>query len=300
MDNESAAEKLDTVLAASEREMFSPTLLVTLVSIHLLAIPAIFMASYENIFAWLTAHYYFTTVGIALGQHRYFAHRSFRTDRAWLEKWLALTSTLCFQGGPLFWAASHRAHHLFTEQFGDPHSATRGFFWAHFKWMLYSNPNGFSFMKAMRLIRDWRKDKFLMALEVHNLKLNIGFLLGLFLFCVAVGKLSLFFWIGPMRIVTVWHSTWLINSFAHRARFFGPREGQTLRNSILMSIILGGEGDHDFHHRHPSSVRHTNRRMHLDHAYYLLRVLKALKLVSFREPTSKLSPSDSDRLSDVA
>lgn len=300
MDSELLNEKSDTVLAATDKEIFSPTLFFTLLTIHLLAIPAFWYLSSANLVGWMIAHYYFTTVGIALGQHRYFSHRSFRTDHPFIERWLALTSTLCFQGGPLFWAASHRAHHLFTEQFGDPHSAARGFFWSHFKWMLYSNPNGFSFMKAMRLIRDWRKDKFLMMLEVHNLKINLGFLGGLFLACWAVGKPSLFFWIGPLRIVTVWHSTWLINSFAHRARFWGPYRSQRLRDSILMSVALGGEGDHDFHHRHPSSVRHSNRRIHLDHAYYLLRILKALKLVSFREPTTKLSVPDSADLSDAA
>src|SRR5262245_60630115 len=60
--------------------------------------------------------------------HRYLAHRS--VD---LNKWLAMTLTLFFQGlafaPPLTFVASHRAHHMYTDSAEDPYSPTLHGFW---------------------------------------------------------------------------------------------------------------------------------------------------------------------------
>src|SRR3954453_1576373 len=67
--------------------------------------------------------------------HRYFAHRSFKTSRAFQF----LLGCLCctnLQRGPLWWAAIHRRHHRHADGPDDPHSPVRGsFFWAYGGWM---------------------------------------------------------------------------------------------------------------------------------------------------------------------
>lgn len=69
-------------------------------------------------------------VGISIGYHRYFSHRSFETSAG--GKWLlASLGTLTMQGTPFYWAAQHRLHHRHCEDTFDPHSPKHGFWHAH-------------------------------------------------------------------------------------------------------------------------------------------------------------------------
>jgi fatty-acid desaturase len=284
MQTESLTDNHNSVLASPNSEQFSYKLAIVLISIHLLALPALFFVTKENIAAWFLTHIYFGTIGASIGLHRLFSHRSF-TPSPVLKNIIAVTATLCFQGGPIFWAATHRVHHLFSESFGDPHSAKRGFLWSHFGWMLYSYPNGFSYLKAIRLTSDLRKDRTISYLEINSTKINIAFLILLFLICLTMHRIELFFWIGPLRIVTVWHATWMVNSYAHRAPLFNCQKSTQLRNSLLLSIIIGGDGDHEFHHRHPTSICHSDKKFHFDYGYWLLCVWKKLGWINFRPVT---------------
>ena len=273
-----------TVLSEKKDEVFSWSLAWILPAFHLLALPAFFYLSWFNFGCWLAFHIFFGAVGISLGNHRYLSHRSYLPKSPFKEI-VSVAATLCFQGGPLFWAASHRVHHLFSESFGDPHSAARGFIWSHFGWMFYKNPNGYSYIKSQRMISDLKRDPFLRFLQIHSTSINVGFLVLTFTVCWAIGRPALFFWVGPLRVVSIWHTTWMINSFAHRAKFFGQWRQSDIRNSLILSGLLGGEGDHDFHHRHPTSVRHAGGKLHFDYVYWILCVFKKVGLVNFRPPT---------------
>lgn len=280
----SVEEKDSGVLLGFKKdEKFSWTLASILLLVHLAALPAVFYFSWLNLLCFFGFYLFFGAVGISLGHHRMLSHRSVSPVRP-LRDFVALVSTLCFQGGPIFWATGHRAHHLFTESYGDPHSAARGFWWSHMGWMFYKNPNGFSYGKSQRLVKDLNRDPVLRFLEKNSTMVNVVFLVCLLITCWAVGRVELFFWLGPLRIVAVWHTTWMINSYAHRSRLFRGYQRSDLRNSWLMSFILGGEGDHDYHHRHPSSVRHAGNRLHFDYIYWCLLGLKKLRLVNFRPP----------------
>lgn len=43
---------------------------------------------------------------------------------------------MAFQNAIYEWTRDHRAHHKFTDTNADPHSASRGFFFAHMGWLL--------------------------------------------------------------------------------------------------------------------------------------------------------------------
>lgn len=274
----------DSLLSKS-KERFSWSLFLIVVSVHFLALGGLYFWSLNAVGWWLFAHVLFSTFGVSLGLHRFFSHRTFQA-REPLSSLIALVSTLCFQGGPIFWASTHRMHHRFTEKFGDAHSAERGFLWSHVVWMFYRNPNGFSYAKSMSLVRDLRQVRVFFFLEKYSTQVNFGFLAGLAAICFAFGRADLFFWLGPVRIVSVWHATWLINSFAHSAPLRGGSRPTQLINSPLMSLILGGEGDHEFHHQHPSSVKHSRYRIGLDYGYQILRLFRVFGLVKYREPLS--------------
>ena len=74
--------------------------------------------------------------GITAGYHRYFAHRSYKTSRAFqfVLAWLGCSA---MQKGPLWWAAHHRHHHRFSDTDDDPHSPIAKSIWhAHVGWVL--------------------------------------------------------------------------------------------------------------------------------------------------------------------
>lgn len=60
-------------------------------------------------------------VGHGIGQHRYFAHRAFKTGRKreWLLGFLA---TLSGTGSPIYFAVNHRIHHDISDKDGDPNN----------------------------------------------------------------------------------------------------------------------------------------------------------------------------------
>src|SRR5579871_5850746 len=58
---------------------------------------------------------------ITAAYHRYFAHRSYKTSRAF-QFLLALGGTTAAQKGVLWWAGHHRDHHRYSDTPQDLHS----------------------------------------------------------------------------------------------------------------------------------------------------------------------------------
>src|SRR3954468_3713686 len=84
-------------------------------------------------------------LGITVGWHRYFSHKSFETGRV-MKASLAILGSMAMQGPLTQWVTDHRKHHALSDQPGDPHSphvghgpgllgAAQGFVHAHVGWM---------------------------------------------------------------------------------------------------------------------------------------------------------------------
>jgi hypothetical protein len=96
----------------------------------------------------LVVMYFLTSLGVTVGFHRHFSHRSFQARPA-LRAALGILGSMSAQGTLVYWAATHRRHHQFSEQAFDPHSPyvdeegrpigrLRGFWHSHLGWMLES------------------------------------------------------------------------------------------------------------------------------------------------------------------
>jgi stearoyl-CoA desaturase (delta-9 desaturase) len=91
-----------------------------------------------------TIAYFGTGLGVTVGFHRHFTHKSFKATRP-MKVALAITGSLAFQGSIVSWVADHRRHHAFSDKEGDPHSPwlfgtgplalVRGFWHAHMGWL---------------------------------------------------------------------------------------------------------------------------------------------------------------------
>ena len=229
---------------------FSFKLFAIIALMHLAALCGLFWPWSAIDIVILGVLHVFFCLSISIGYHRYLAHGAITPVR-WFGRVLAFVGNLNFEGGPLFWAAAHRAHHKSTESFGDPHTAIRGFWWSHVAWMFYSEPNGFSLRKSPRLIPDLLRDPYLKFIEKYSLELNLAVLGLAALGFMLIHRIDIFFWAFPIRIVTVWHATWAINSVMHGARFDPRKTPKGIRNLRLFNLLSAGEGSHLNHHERP-------------------------------------------------
>ena len=94
--------------------------------------------------ALLVGMWIVTGLGITVGYHRLFTHRTFHATPG-AEAVLAVAGSMAGQGGVISWVAIHRRHHECSDREGDPHSPNlsgdglrgvlRGLVHSHFLWM---------------------------------------------------------------------------------------------------------------------------------------------------------------------
>lgn len=221
---------------------------------------------------------------ITAGYHRYFAHRSYRTNRAF-QLFLAVGGVMCVQKGPLWWAGHHREHHRNSDTEGDVHSPLKGFWWSHVGWILcdkFAEP-------PLERIKDFAKYPELRFVE----KWNGTFAWLTAVLCFLIGGWSGLFFGFFMSTVVLWHNTFLVNSFAH---VFGRRRyvtDDTSRNNFLIALTTLGEGWHNNHHYYQASARNGFFWWEIDLTYQTLRVLSWFNIVrDLKVPSAEMLASN--------
>ena len=204
------------------------------------------------------------------GYHRYFAHRAFRTSRVF-QFVLAFVGASATQKGPLWWAGGHRRHHKYADLPGDMHSPRDGFWYSHQGWILDSRWDE----TELERIRDFAKFPELVWLNRWHF---VPPLL-LVALCAAIGGLSGVMWGFVASTVALWHTTYSINSLAHR---WGSRRydtADTSRNNWVLALLTLGEGWHNNHHWYMTSARQGFFWWEVDITYYVLRALALAGIV---------------------
>ncbi len=243
-------------------------------------------------FSWvdlglLLGMYALTGLGITVGYHRLFTHRSFETNRL-VQFLLGVFASMAVEGPLLKWVAMHRRHHQNSDQPDDPHSPyhqgrgvlglLRGGWHAHLGWVFGPDPPDLD-----RYVKDLRRSSLLRTVSaLFPLWVAIGLLipavLGGLLTGTWTGALFGLIWGGLARISLVHHVTWSINSVCH---LWGQRpypNNDQSRDNFVFGVLGLGEGWHNTHHAFPTSARHGLRWWQLDASYGVIRVLALLGL----------------------
>lgn len=242
--------------------------------IHALALLAPWFFSWSALGVLVFFHWLLGSLGICLGYHRLLTHRSLQVPK-WLEYIFATLGALALQGGPVFWVAGHRQHHLYTEDpEKDPYAASRGFWWSHMFWLFYIRGQFFDSKNYRKAAPDLAKDPYYTWLDKHFLLLQIPF--GLFLYLL--GGWSFVIYGQVLRAVLLWHSTWLINSATHMFgnRSFEVEDGS--RNLVWAALLTYGEGWHNNHHAYPNVAPAGWKWWQVDVTWWAIQVLEALGL----------------------
>lgn len=242
-----------------------------MVAFHIGAVVALFFFTWKAFFLAGFLWWVSGGVGIGMGYHRLLTHRGYKTPK-WVEYFLTICGTLALEGGPIFWVATHRIHHRYSDKSGDPHSPVDGKWWAHVGWILMGKSMHHDTSKLTRYVPDLSKDKFhVWIAKYHYVPMVV---LGLALF--AIGGLPFLLWGIFLRTVVGLHATWLVNSATHvwGSRRFSTRDRST--NNWLVALLTFGEGWHNNHHAHPTSSRHGLRWYEIDMNWYGIWMMKVL------------------------
>jgi len=240
---------------------------------HIGAIASLFFFTWKALLIAGLLWWISGSLGIGMGYHRLLTHRGYKTPK-WVEYFLTICATLTLEGGPIFWVATHRIHHQFTDRDGDPHSPRDGKWWSHMGWVLIGKSMHHDTSTLARYVPDLAKDKFhLWMTKYHYVPMIV---LGLAL--LAMGGLPLLLWGIFMRTVIGLHATWLVNSVTHiwGSRRFSTRDMST--NNWFVALLTFGEGWHNNHHAHPTSSRHGLKWYEVDMNWYGIWALKMLRL----------------------
>jgi stearoyl-CoA desaturase (delta-9 desaturase) len=216
--------------------------------------------------------------------HRFFSHRTYRTNRFW-QFIFAVMGNSAVQRGPLWWASHHRHHHRFADTAEDPHSPSRhGFWWSHIGW-LTSDRN---FRTRANYVKDWARFPELVWLNRFDTLVPVLLASGLY----AVGAMlkahapqlgtsgpQMLIWGFFISSAVLFHGTVTINSLDHMIGSRRYDTPDTSRNNWFLALITLGEGWHNNHHHYAISARQGFFWWEMDATFYLLKLISWLGIV---------------------
>jgi stearoyl-CoA desaturase (delta-9 desaturase) len=229
--------------------------------------------------------YLLTGLGVTVGFHRLFTHRSFKARPA-VRAILAVLGSAAIEGPVISWVADHRKHHAFSDRPGDPHSphvdhgvgwtgALRGLLHAHVGWLFRHDQRGARARYAPDLLADpiiRFVDRTFVLWAVAGF--GLAFVLGVAIGGSVAAGLTALLWGGAVRLFVLHHLTYSINSICHvfgRRAFATPDES---RNVFWLALPTFGEAWHNNHHAFPTSARHGLGRWQLDPSALVIRGLE--------------------------
>lgn len=210
-------------------------------------IGARFVPLRRETFVLAVVQYFLCALGITAGYHRLWSHRAYKAS--WpVEIVLLGWGAAAFQGSARWWCRNHRAHHRYVDTDQDPYCVHKGFWYAHFGWMIFKQDT----RRVGRVdISDLNAHDGIMFQHRHYLPIAVlfGFVLPVSIASIGWGDFA-----GALvfacfaRIFLLHQATNLVNSLAHS---FGHRpysDEHTSCDSIVTALLTLGEGYHNFHH----------------------------------------------------
>ena len=224
----------------------------------------------------LIIFWFISGMGITMGYHRLFSHKSYQTN-VFIEWILMIFGSLALENTILKWSSDHRKHHNKAETEDDPYSITKGFWYAHIGWVIENTSEeknkvvGVKDLEKKKCVRFQKKYYFLIAIIG-------GFIVPLMIGLSFDRPIGALLWGSFLRITLVHHATFFINSLCH---YVGRRtydSESTARDSWFMSLFTFGEGYHNYHHKFPYDFRNGISWFAFDPSKWFINILSFLGL----------------------
>lgn len=222
-------------------------------------------------------------LGITIGYHRYFTHRSFKCGKV-LQTIFAICGTMAVENSIKSWVSDHVTHHAKVDTDKDPYNATRGFWWSHVWWILFKDSNREQDYSPADHLQEDSWTKRLVEFQHEHYYPLVGF------FAWGVPALIAWYWGDPLgglffagfsaRLMT-WHGTFCINSLAHLKHWGSSQpysRANTAQDSLIASLPTFGEGYHNYHHTFPRDYRNGPRWYNFDPSKWIVYGLSQVGL----------------------
>lgn len=212
-------------------------------------------------------------LGVAVGLHRYFSHRSFETHPFW-EQVMLYFGTLACHGHALFWIALHRGlHHTKSDTPEDPHSPVVHGFWTAYQ--------GYAFDPGLaKVVPIRRASDFLRHPEWQwNVKHYHGFLYLTWGICGALAVLGYPLILVSLALAQVWaiHQEAVVNVMGHTPGFGAYRTFTTTDQSVnrpWLALITWGQSLHNNHHGDAASPNFAHSKHEFDPSMLWVRLIQ--------------------------
>lgn len=226
---------------------FVPAIIIGMITIYLLIVNVIpYWYLFFTFIMWILS----CGLGIAVGYHRVFSHKTHELPR-WKENIILFFATFSGQGGSIFWVALHRGyHHPYTDTEKDIHSpVVYGIYQSFVGWYnkITESKNIINIKYAGDLIRKSNHVWF----HKNHLKIlwGVPLLISLIDWKFSLTAFCLVTFIGSLQDN-------LVNVFGHQKNFMSYRNFDTKDNShnnLLLGYFAWGQGWHNNHHYDPKS-----------------------------------------------
>ncbi len=239
--------------------------------------------------AWGIGLWLFSSTSISMGYHRMWSHRAYE-GHAVLRFIMAFGGCLALQNSALHWSSDHRIHHKHVDHdHKDPYSASRGFWHSHIGWLLKRENEHKRYDEQYDRCPDLKRDPIVMFQHKYYWLLSVGLNIAI---PALLGLITGHFWemilvAGVWRLVWSHHLTFFINSLAH---IWGTRpytEENSARDNIVLAVLTGGEGYHNYHHKFQYDYRNGVRWWHFDPSKWWIKALSWIGVTKNLKSVSK-------------
>jgi stearoyl-CoA desaturase (delta-9 desaturase) len=251
--------------------------LVGTLGLALVLVPVEFGHSLRHWSEWVVFLAMLAAIGMSVtcGYHRLFSHRAYQA-RGPVRLLMLCLGAASFENSALQWASDHRIHHRQVDQAGDPYNSRKGFWYAHWIWVMEERTQaivGVADLEKDPLVRWQHRHHFLIgACMALSLPVLVGILTHNLAGNLIIGVL--------LRIVVTHHTTFFINSAAH---FFGTQpytDANSARDNAFLAPFTYGEGFHNYHHMWQWDYRNGVKWYQWDPAKWVIKAMSWLGLAS--------------------
>jgi stearoyl-CoA desaturase (delta-9 desaturase) len=243
-----------------------------LFGILLVFIDAFFTNSWTLlVWSFIYSNLIVSLLGAQIILHRYFAHRSFSTNKL-THIILTMLSVLPGQGSPIAWAAAHRHHHKYSDKELDNHSPQESYFLAAGGWLLKGYEWVVEKKKLKTIPTDLLRDKVIVMLDKYyylcwSILILISFLINY--------KIGLYFVLAPIGWALLIAS--LVTLGCHIKLPGSYKSHNTVdntHNNMYIQCIVLGDALHNNHHHDPSKFNLKEKKYELDIAGIIIGMLR--------------------------
>lgn len=193
--------------------------------------------------------FFVAKMGMEVGFHRYYCHKSFETGPI-RAKILLILGTISSTGSSLTWVAAHRIHHRFADRAGDPQNSNTNSWWKN--WLTIWDEN---WVAKPTIVKDLMRDPWHRYCHRNYFKLVIFYIMLLAGISLVLDSWYPIVVCWAIPVVMNFNMAGFLNAFFH-SKSFGYRNYNTTDDSVnhaFFNLFMAGGGLHNNHHGCPDS-----------------------------------------------